>query len=93
MCYSVKPEQPTEETYWFIPEENILGRLLTDTMLVMHSLASYIDKYMSDADAITASAPHFWGYGIREKQVPKAIKKAVLLNYGIDETQFDTMFP
>ena len=62
-------------------------------MLVMHSLASYIDKYMSDAEATTAPAPHFWGFGIREEQVPKAIKKAVLLNYGIDKTQFDAMFP
>ncbi len=89
----MRPEQPTEESHWFIPEENILGKLLTDTMLIMCSLASYIDKYMIDAEAMTALAPHFWGYGIREDQVPKAIKKVVLLNYGIDEAQLDTMFP
>ncbi len=89
----MKSEQPTEESHWFIPEENILGKLLTDTMLVIRSLASYIDKYMTDAEATTAPAPHFWGYGIKEEQVPKAIKKAVLFNYRIDEAQFDTIFP
>ncbi len=80
-----KQEIDVEEGEWYHPLENMLGRLLTETITVMRSFASYIDYYINHPRAKNDVAPHYWGVGMKEYQVLEQIKRLVLTNYRVQQ--------